>query len=562
MSAEEIDAIDDVYKKQAEKDYEEAIAASLKEEEDFKKAMEASIPKSRINKPVGNAAANKTAKNKHIDPLQNRISTSKTRKNIIDARIAAMDIGPVVLGKCRVDIVPGDGDCFFTVVARQLTSYGFNVIDTDEPTATPQKVIRNKIAKHIRNFYSEDESGIWSLPDPTNTRKDIQLEPQTYAGEIQTRAWAGANEMRFIIEGALSDITENRGFIIEVYERDTHGGFKYHYQFSQAIEGLTTSLTDKNERLVLRFLYKEPLHYDSILCEDQAGLVNDTSAQGNSNLEWECSVCSLRNNPNTDICELCETYKNTKKEPVSIYKHNIVQNVEVFGYVNGAGIDYKQNNNKINDAHVIKITPEIRQMFEAINAANTRNMNSKNLDDLGQWTEESQKVVAFVPKDEKRPPPATVKNEDNTNKTFINVFIHDWVCFGTEPNESNTITKYPFLKLEDSNGIEETLGNNIDIYPVTREWTQLEYQIHNLDNDPASYSPDTGIIVLDDNFDGNPSCKITCVDVLTKRILRVELIFFRDENTYKNQVSLKIGGKPRRTRKLRKHRKRQTKRRR
>jgi hypothetical protein len=217
-------------------------------------------------------------------------------------------------------------------------------------------------------------------------------------------------------------------------------------------------------------------------------------------------------------------------------------------------------------------------MFETINAANTDNINSENhtdykqeiglshlinLDDLGQWTEESQKVVAFVPKYMKRPPPATVENEDNKNKTFINVFIHDWVCFGTEPNESNTITKYPFLKLEDPEGIEETVGNDIDIYPVTREWTQLEYKIHNLDDDPASYSPDTGIIVLNDNFAGNPSCKITCVDVLTKRILRVELTFFRDDiNTYKNHISSKIGGKPRRTRKSRKHRRRQTKRRR
>jgi hypothetical protein len=210
MSKKEIEEIDAVYKEL--------------EEEDLKKAIAASTPKPQINKTVGKTDnANKTAKNRRIDPLQNRNSTSKTRKNIIDTRIAAMDIGPVLLGKCRVDIVPGDGDCFFHVVARQLASYGFNVIDTDEPTATPQQVIRNKIASHIRKIYLEDDSGIWSLPDPEDITKDIQLDPETYAVAIQTGDWAGANEMRFIIEGALSDITNNRGLIIEVYERDTQG---------------------------------------------------------------------------------------------------------------------------------------------------------------------------------------------------------------------------------------------------------------------------------------------------------------------------------------------------
>ncbi len=597
--------------------------------------MEASIPKSRINNPVdrapvtntllgrastikrpdtnrpvgkavGDASAKKTKKNRNR--LEDRMPNNKTRSRITKAMVEALDISPVLLGKCHVDLVPSDGNCFFHVVARQLTNYGFNVIDTDSPTAKPQQVIRNKIARHIRTFYLKDDTGIWLLPDSNDKSKDIQLDSETYAVAIQLESWAGANEMRFIIEGALSDITDNRGLTIEVYERDTQGGFRYHFQFSQVIEGLTKDLTDIDDRLVLRFLYTEPLHYDSLVCEEQAMLNNNNNrgAQG-SNSEWECSACTYKNAKNKKNCAVCKAALNkanllindewgmSKKEKEEQLKElekydnsDEYQNLKLplissevdqitaaeFGFTPRTAANQIKALQQIEQQHgpkFVNIVEDKAYLSLVEKCLNDPFMimgyqnGYPNLHYESTWEKEEGKENTFIgriyipieddlnKRKYTRYPNPLMSNTDG--KTIVNLSLHNW-AFGLHywhdnNNKKNSVNQIDInIKMSDTLGVSEVESTVDDagFFSISKTQKSIPYIVHD-----SSYSPDTGVLALD-------GYKCAC-EIKIENGPILALVFYRDKDDYVRNS--KIGGtrKRRRQTKRRQSKRRQTKRR-
>lgn len=266
---------------------------------------------------------------------------------------------------------------------------------------------------------------------------------------------------------------------------------------------------------------------------------------------WSCPNCTFENYSNTNECAICATSNTDVKEPIT-YRHFITDHVFVFGYQNSPQtFEYNQENKTIpkkqlsHNLFISYIKPLYKEAVQS------------------EWTEEIQSIHVYVPKGSKgilnRPAPATVETENNTKKTFVNVFIHDWLFYGNKPVENHELLKNPYLKIiERTSGIENTKGDGISVYPITETWTKVQYHLHNLDNPIPSYSPDTGLIVLNDDDDKQQFCRILCVDKDTNRLLVLTIRFYRDEEDYKISVTKPRGGKSRRRRSTRKPRRRRT----
>lgn len=274
---------------------------------------------------------------------------------------------------------------------------------------------------------------------------------------------------------------------------------------------------------------------------------------------WSCPKCTFENNSNTKECVVCGSSDTDVQAPMT-YQHYIISNVFVFGYQNSAQtFEYKQINKPIPKKQISPnlFTSYIKHLYkEAVQS---------------EWTEEIQSIHVYVPKGSKgilnRPAPATVETENNTNKTFVNVFIHDWLFYGNKPDENYELLKNPYLKIiEKTKGIENTKGDGISVYPITETWTKVQYHLHNLNDDKPSYSPDTGLIVLNDSDYDEQFCRILCVDKDTNRLLILTIRFYRTEKAYNDYVTSvdkkRPGGKSRRrnTRKPRRNQRRRTKR--
>jgi hypothetical protein len=275
---------------------------------------------------------------------------------------------------------------------------------------------------------------------------------------------------------------------------------------------------------------------------------------------WSCPKCTFENDSNTNECVVCGSSDTDVQAPMT-YQHHLINHVFVFGYQNSAHtFEYKQINKHIDKK---PISPNLFIHVQNLYIDAVQN----------DWTEEIQSIHVYVPKGSKgilnRPAPATVERENNTNKTFVNVFIHDWLFYRIKPDENYELLKNPDLKIiEKTKGIEITKGDGISVYPITETWTKVQYHLHNLNDDKPSYSPDTGLIVLNDSDDDEQFCRVLCVDKDTNRLLILTIRFYRIEKAYNDYVmsvdKKRPGGKSRRrnTRKPRKHQRRRTKRRR
>ena len=168
----------------------------------------------------------------------------------------------------------------------------------------------------------------------------------------------------------------------------------------------------------------------------------------------------------------------------------------------------------------------------------------------------------YIPREENlndrkytRYPNQLMSNTDG--KTIVNLSLHNW-AFGMHYWHDKINNNYPemnrniIIQMSNPNGISEVESNGgpkTDFFSISTALKSISYSVHG-----SSYSPDTGVLALDDNK-RNCICQIMIENGPTLR-----LSFYRDKDDYKINTR---GGtrKRRRQTKRRQTKRRQTKRR-
>ena len=158
-----------------------------------------------------------------------------------------------------------------------------------------------------------------------------------------------------------------------------------------------------------------------------------------------------------------------------------------------------------------------------------------------------------------RYPNPTMLNVDG--KTIVNISLHQWANIWNETNdEDNPGQKSLNIYMYNTEGVEEVKGTkDADFTSISLEENPILYMRHG--DFGMLYSPDTGVIALDDKED-KPYCDIRITDPSDGRIMILILKFYRnEEDFYRGEEEdfldePKLGGKSRR--KTRKPRRRRT----
>jgi hypothetical protein len=158
-----------------------------------------------------------------------------------------------------------------------------------------------------------------------------------------------------------------------------------------------------------------------------------------------------------------------------------------------------------------------------------------------------------------RYPNPTMLNVDG--KTIVNISLHKWANIWDDDNnrplgQTNTemTSGHKSLNIYMFNtvGVEEVKGTEgADFTSISLEEKPILYMRHGVNG--LSFSPDTGVIALDDKKD-NPYCTIHITDPSDGRKMVLMIDFYRKEEDFLEEP--KLGGKSRR--KTRKHRRRRT----
>jgi len=535
---------------------------------------------SRPTTPIG-LKTNKTHKKtplSSINPFTNRgtFNNNLTRRNITRAINSDKIITdeqttekhtlesqlPDYLNGANVDIIKRDGHCFFRSITHQLVDYGFTV-DHE------YQVVRNLIADYI-------------YEDPEITDIIIHSESpgysdkQAYTNAIKQSLWGGRFEIQAIHDGCLSSLTDGQAFKIIVYSVKPDGTIGLHPDF------LHTMPNGDEEQLItrwpIRLLFVGNNHFHRIYFEDlvrqkqnymeetrnigpntglppsrpitaqlkQMGLL-ESSPRPN---ELDCQACTTRNDISSPICRICETNRvkpedwiclvcsayNSKSDEICdqcdaprgqtakeaeaynlLKTEQIIQPFFIMGYQNGKVNKYYK--------HIFKKTPPNNYIYECdIYVPRNPDSNRKPIESMG----------------------------DMTHKTVVNLSLHYWALrrdaerYDENGNQVNQKNLDMYIKSQ--KGLVPISGEGF--FPISfNVATPIPYLMHH-----NSFSPDTGVIVLDDNED-NPTCTIYVTDPTDSRQLILVLHFHRQE--------LKPGGKSRRrnTRKPRRNQRRRTKRR-
>jgi hypothetical protein len=546
--AEEIQKINDVYKKLEENDLKKAIEESLKQKKNNEKIL------------TPNTTRKKTPP-KSINPLTNRGNNNRTRRNItkaIDSDKIITDEQttekhtlesqlPDYLNGANVDIIQRDGHCFFRSITHQLVDYGFTV-------GHEYRVVRNLIAYYIDN-------------EPDITDNIIRSESpgysdkQKYTDAIRESLWGGRLEIQAIHDGCLSSLTDGQAFKIIVYSVTPDGTIGLHPEF------LHTMPNGDEEQLItrwsIRLLFVGNNHFHRIYFNDlvrqKQNYVEETRNIGpNTGLppsrlttaqlkqmgllessprpnEWGLSPSEMEAQRQA-LAHTKDTVRvdENSNEYINLLYENFSMPFMIMGYQNGEpNLLYKSVWVNSTIAHGIPTyTGDIYIPLEA-------DINNR------QFT---------------RYPNPTMLNV--AGKTIVNISLHRWANIWDDDNDTplGTINdtmdsgqKSLKIYMTNPNGVEEVIGSkDADFTSISLLEATVLYMRHG--ERGMAFSPDTGVIALDDNV--NPSsCTIHVTDPTDGRKLILVLNFHRREQ--------KPGGKSRRrnTRKPRRNQRRRTKRR-
>ena len=605
----DIEANNAGYKEQKKKDFKKAIVESLKES----KIRKNTPPNLKIIKRNG------TRKNKLNEmAIKGAILSNmhQSEKHTLESQL------PPELNGAMVDIIERDGHCFFRSITHQLRAYGFNV-------PTEYQTVRNLVAEYIENS-DHITLDMIRVESPNYTSRT------QYTNALRQGLWGGKIEIIAIHGGCLSRLTDGQFLRINIYSVN-NGQIELHPGF------IGTRPDDEGEQVIerwpIRLLYVGNNHFHRIYFNDinfqkldyqdevrpaelisgqhidpDTGMTLDEKARqleaykhfqkdesatpiNDSPSQWSCSQCTYLNDAETANCAACEAALNKANLQINnewgLSKEEIQEQLQ--------GLE-KYNNNKIvivdkdSDEYVNLEYESMKMPFMIMGYQN----GNPNLLYKSIWSESKSDDISMFTGDIYIPNEVDINNRKYTRypnssmlnvngKTIVNISLHRWANIWDEDNNVplNVISqsrdsgsKFLSIQMTDAKGVDEVIGpDGADFKSISLTKKEILYMRHGIHG--MSFSPDTGVIALDDN-DLNPSCSIIVRDPTDGRTLKLKLNFHRieymppsDKVPVYDMFGAKVvpgkktpGGKSRRTRKLcrtrksrKQRRRRQTKRR-
>ena len=168
------------------------------------------------------------------------------------------------LNGIQIQRVGGDGNCFFSSIANQLNQIGHLELypDFNLNRDITQQAIRNAIVNYYLQPGNIDElivqatSGILSL---TNTGTPVTAND--YIASIGSNGWGGEKEIAAINDGALSELTNGRLVLIDVYNYNNRSG----NFVPNGVNNLNRVPNEmRRDRIPVLLLYNGANHYDRL----------------------------------------------------------------------------------------------------------------------------------------------------------------------------------------------------------------------------------------------------------------------------------------------------------
>ena len=168
------------------------------------------------------------------------------------------------LNGIQIQRVGGDGNCFFSSIANQLDQIGHLELypDFNLNRDITQQAIRNAIVNYYLQPGNIDElivqatSGILSL---TNTGTPVTAND--YIASIGSNGWGGEKEIAAINDGALSELTNGRLVLIDVYNYNNRSG----NFVPNGVNNLNRVPNEmRRDRIPVLLLYNGANHYDRL----------------------------------------------------------------------------------------------------------------------------------------------------------------------------------------------------------------------------------------------------------------------------------------------------------
>ena len=517
------------------------------------KIVEAQIAdKQNADKQIEKESSTKTRKK--LDDAKNAAkkigdSNNKTRKNRIRTEIIKaqeyngekQDLElklPGYLNHAKVDIIERDDHCFFRSITHQLRDYGFTV-------TVEYQTVRNLIADYIdENIPLDIVNGIG------------YATVKYYTDAIRGNLWGGALEIQAVLDGCLNSLTGDQTLKIIIYFVNNKNEIALEPDFFNTIP------KDEDWRWPIRLLYVGDTvdyngnnHFHRIYFEDldrqkqhyvEENVRPEIAQSPNLMLsprikmspsEMEAQIQAYTQfNKGRKIVEINEN----SGEYLDLLFDNLSKPFMVMGYQNGEpnifyeSIYWHYRTQSYEQRYICHIY--IPRDIDKNNRQYTRYPNPTMLDVDG--------------------------------KTIVNISLHRWaniwddnknIPLGNNTHEDSA-EKNLLIYMTETNGVDEVLGDeNAEFTSISEKEKSVPYMRHG--NRGMAFSPDTGVIALDDSVD-NPNCIINITDPTDERKLQIFIDIYRTYDGYKKRIT--YGGKSRRrrnTRKLRRNKRRQTKRR-
>ena len=480
----------------------------------------------------------------------------------------------------NVYIIARDDHCFFRSITHQLRDYGFTVKDE-------YKTVRDLIANYI------DEN------IPLNIVNEIGYATvKDYTDAIRGNLWGGALEIQAVLDGCLNSLTGGQTLKIIIYFVNNKNEIALEPDFFNTIP------KDEDWRWPIRLLYVGNTveyngnnHFHRIyfynLDRQKQNYVEETIRP---EIAQSPSASSPFRSPYDDLSEeelqqqikayeqLQETIRPEIAQSPSasspfrspyddLSEGELQQQIKAYEQFNKGRkiVEINENSGEYLDLLFDNFNKPFMVMGYQNGAPNilykTNLVPGYSGDGITRFA-----AVIYVPKDldknnrkyTRYPNPSMLNVDD---KTIVNISLHKWANIWDDNNNiplgdnthEDSAEKNLKINMVVANGVEEVIGTkDAEFTSISKKIKDIPYIRHG--ERGMSFSPDTGVIAIDDNFE-DPYCSLYITDPTDGRELILHLRFLRNEPIERNNSKGGKSHRRRNTRKLRRNKRRQTKRR-